>query len=497
MHKQHRTRKRIVGLGILLTTVVLHTPWVRPADPNDSSRDGFRWSPSISFSSGDHRFDLNVESRYRSESWNARTSSMTTFAGIRNRLGLKYSWKDRVTALVQGQQAFVGGLSAGSSGPGGLYRANTKDGDGNNANGFALQQGWLEYKPIEGLSLRGGRQGINLGTTLKYKERDWTYVKFQRESQRLIGTVAWSTAARSYDGGTTALDMKGYLLYGFAAQPTTGVFDIRGGYKPQNHVVFGGMDFTVKRGTWVHNTEFRSFFIGYLDTRDPDEVAGLFGPIRTYTLGGSVLGIYPLGPGKLDVLVWVAGQWGSYVGSTPSGVRDLDHAAWALLAEVGYQFALPFEPWLRTGVNVASGDGNPDDGKHNTFFNLLPTNHLYYGSLDQLAFQNLINWFAQFKFSPIPKVAVNFFVHRFWLMSDRDSVYSGTGAFNRSTLGFAAASSNGSGTVGTEIDVTATYQFNEHVGFTGGYSYMFGGPVYQTSSNRDTKWVFAEMLLKY
>ena len=135
--------------------------------------------------------------------------------------------------------------------------------------------------------------------------------------------------------------------------------------------------------------------------------------------------------------------------------------------------------------------------KHNTFFNLLPTNHLYYGHLDQLAFQNLINWFAQLKFSPLRKVGVNFFVHRFWLMSERDSVYSGTGAFNRSTLGFGAASSNGSRTVGTEIDVDVTYQFNKHVSFMGGYSYMFGGPVYKTSSNRDTKWFFAQMLLKY
>ncbi len=95
------------------------------------------------------------------------------------------------------------------------------------------------------------------------------------------------------------------------------------------------------------------------------------------------------------------------------------------------------------------------------------------------------------------KVGVNFFVHRFWLMSDRDSVYSGTGAFNRSTLGFVAASSNGSGTVGTEIDVDVSNQFNKHVIFKGGYSYLFGGPVYQTSSNRDTKWFFAQMLLKY
>ena len=86
-------------------------------------------------------------------------------------------------------------------------------------------------------------------------------------------------------------------------------------------------------------------------------------------------------------------------------------------------------PWLRTGVNAASGDDDPADDTHRTFFNVLSTNHLYYGYADQLAFQNLVNWFAQLRVKPAAKLLVEVFLHRFWLANENDGRYFGTSAF--------------------------------------------------------------------
>ncbi|MCH8856865.1 MAG: alginate export family protein [Proteobacteria bacterium] len=195
----------------------------------------------------------------------------------------------------------------------------------------------------------------------------------------------------------------------------------------------------------LDDTELTAFFLGYSDGRDPTDVVGLFGDIEIYTVGGSWIGVYPLGPGKFDVILWGALQFGSYTDSTSSGVRDLDHVAGALLAEFGYQ---PTEvwakPWLRAGVNFASGDSDSDDGSHNTFFNLLPTNHLYYGYADQLAFQNLVDLFLQLKLTPLPKVGIEIAFHQFWLHERKDLRYFGTGAFTRSALGLGGSSSSGS-----------------------------------------------------
>jgi hypothetical protein len=253
-----------------------------------------------------------------------------------------------------------------------------------------------------------------------------------------------------------------------------------------------------RRGTLIENTELGGFFVGYSDTRDPDEVTGLFGDVRVFTLGASALGVYPLGPGAADVLVWGAGQFGDYADTTPSGVRDLDHCAWAVIGEAGYRLTdWPGKPWLRTGVNAASGDGDPDDRAHRTFSNLLPTNHIYYGYADQLAFQNLVNWFAQLRLTALPGLDFELFVHRFWLFDDADGRYSGTGAFARDGLGFSRSPSNGSNDVGTEVDTVVSWQATAHVSFLAGFAYLWGGDAFAADPDRDTRWGFAQVTLRY
>ena len=120
-----------------------------------------------------------------------------------------------------------------------------------------LRQLWLDVKPIEGLGIRIGRQDINLGTEVMYPEGNWKYVKIKRGSQRLVGTVGWTHAERSNDGIRVAYDTGGHHLFAFAAQPTTGVFDIDDAYKRQGDILYGGLTWTVKRDTWLPNTELR------------------------------------------------------------------------------------------------------------------------------------------------------------------------------------------------------------------------------------------------
>jgi hypothetical protein len=447
--------------------------------------------PSIGISCGDHKLDISATSRFRTEFWDAFTHNTDTFYGIRTRVGARYSFQDAVILFGEFQDARIYGLGSQTSGAGALYRA-FGGGDGD-AKSDKMRQYWAEIRPIEGLSIRGGRQDIKLGTQALYPDANWKYLKVKRASQRLVGTVGWTHVERSNDAGSMAYDTEGYHFYAFGGKPTTGVFETGHAYETQNDIVYGGLSVTAKRNTWIDDTEIRGFFLGYSDDRSIGD-GGLPKDVEVYTLGFSAIGVYPMGPGNLDVLLWSAAQAGRYNGD--------DHFAGAAIGEFGYQLTEIYsKPWLRVGVNYASGDDG--NGNHNTFFNMLPTNHLYYGFADLLAFQNLVDVFAQVMFKPHEKVSVNVMFHQFYLANEDDMQYRGTGAFNKSVFGFPGRSSYGSSEYGKEIDTVVSVNLCKGVSLQGGYMHFFGDDVVEKQQENgdingtDVDFGYVQITLKY
>ena len=486
---QGRTGGAACRAVVFLTLILLALGGVGAARAaaEDQQSDGCFFTPSLGCEWGEHRVDLSLSTRLRAEYWRARTSKSDIFYAARTRVGLKYSYGSLLTLFGEFQDARLYSLSPNSSGIAGVYWTFSRG--ESDTDSQRIRQLWLDVRPIEGLGIRIGRQDIKLGTEVMYPEANWKYVKIQRGSQRLVGTVGWSHGERSNDGIRVSYDTGGHHLFAFAAQPTTGVFDIRDAYKRQSDINYGGLTWTIKRDTWLPNTEVRLFGLVYDDKRGVGD-GGLPDSVTIYTGGASVLGLYPLGPGTLDLLAWGAYQFGSFSG--------LDHSAGAAILEAGYQLSeLPLKPWFRLGVNYASGDDDLTDGDHNTFFNMLPTNHLYYGFADQWAFQNLVDWFAQLMLKPHDKVSVNLMLHQFYLANDNDNRYFGTGAFNKKIFGFGAQPSRGYGAGGTEIDAVVNYDFNKHLSIQGGYAYMWGRGIFNTSNNSNVSFGYLQLALKY
>jgi hypothetical protein len=478
-----------LAVALLAATFLLPSAaGASPATGQEQRTDGCRVTPSLGCVWGEHRVDLSLDTRLRAEYWRARTSKSDIFYAARTRVRLKYSYGTLLALFGEFQDARLWSLSPNSSGAAGIYRAFSRG--ESDVDSQRIRQLYLDLNPVDGLGIRIGRQDIKLGTEVMYPEANWKYVKIKRGSQRLVGTVGWTHVERSNDGIAFSYDTgAGHHLYGFAAQPTTGVFEVRDAYERQDDITYGGLTWTVKRDTWLPNTEIRLFGLVYDDKRSVGD-GGLPDSVTVYSGGAAVVGIYPIGPGSLDVLGWGAYQFGRYNG--------LDHSAGAAILEAGYQLSeLPLKPWFRVGVNYASGDGDPTDGDHQTFFNILPTNHLYYGFADQWAFQNLVDWFAQLLLKPHEKVRVNLMLHHFYLADDNDARYFGTGAFNKKVLGFGAQPSRGYGAGGTEIDAVASYNFNEHVSIEGGYAYMWGRGVFNTSNNRNVSFGYLQLALRY
>src|SRR5205085_2868514 len=106
------------------------------------------------------------------------------------------------------------------------------------------------------------------------------------------------------------------------------------------------------------------------DNRPPAIRAGDKAGIRIETVGGNYLQEMQAGPARVDALLWGAYQMGNW------GLQS--HEAHAYAAELGFQLpSAAWKPWLRFGYYLASGDGNSADGKHGTFFPLLPTPRIY------------------------------------------------------------------------------------------------------------------------
>jgi hypothetical protein len=460
--------------------------------------DGFHTTPHLGLRSGDHHADLKIEFRYRWEDWKAFAPHWSDFHGLRTRLAVDYRFKETLRLFVQGQQTAVLGLSSDASGAGGLYRAN--NGSDNDPSSVRPSQFFAELRPTPKSSILLGRSYINVGTSFAYDEAHWKFLKLKRLSQRLVGAVDWTNGARAADGISARLSFEGHHLHAFAAQPTTGVFVVdEDAYQRQKDVLFAGLHWTAERGTLLDDTELGAFFVAYQDHRDPRDVAGLFGDIDVYTFGGSWLGVYPLGPGRMDALLWGAIQFGDYedVGPT-SGTKRRDQLAGAVVAELGYQLPdIWSRPWLRAGVNWGSGDGDPDDGDRHTFFNLLPTNHLYYGYADQLALQNLVDLLFQLKLAPHPKVGIELTFHRFWLHDDDDSRWAGTGAFSRKNLGYVRNPSNGSTDVGRELDIAVSFSLARGVTLSAGFARFWGGDVFDGQPRTDAQFGYLQLVFKH
>ena len=280
--------------------------------------DGLHTAPSLYWMSGDHRVDVGAALRLRTELWDAFADDTEGFTGLRTRLRLQYAWKGRLAVAAELQDVRLWGMDPDGSGALANYR-NANDGR-RSASGTDLRILYVEAKPTATSFLRVGRQEVKLGVEVLYPEPDWRYLKAFRIGERILGGVGWSQEERAGDGIVADWDTGAHYLHAFAARPTTGVFAVETAYRPLRDVRYAGGSWTVKRGSWLPDTELGVFGLAYEDERDPDE-GGLAHGLQVYTLGAHWLGVYALGPGKLDAVLWGAGQFGTTTISTIGRAR--------------------------------------------------------------------------------------------------------------------------------------------------------------------------------
>lgn len=281
---------------------------------------------------------------------------------------------------------------------------------------------------------------------------------------------------RSFDGLRLAWDDPTWNITLTGARPTQGGFEVSA--NPELDVTLAGAAVTVKRIPSLPPLDARLFYVYYRDDRDhplkvdnrPQAVrAADHDAIALHTIGGHVVSVVDFGAGRLDFLAWVAGQLGDW------GVDD--QRAWAFAIESGSQWpTLVAAPWLRVGWDRSSGDGDPNDRRHQTFFQLLPTARTY----AQFPFYNLMNGsdaFLELLLTPIRDVSVRCDYHWLGLGSGNDLWYSGGGATNSTIFGYAGAPADGHRDLAQVVDVSASVRLLPELTVGAYYGHAFGGDV--------------------
>lgn len=378
-----------------------------------------------------------------------------------------------------GQYAQFGNLPEQAFGPGplgtgGAYFDASQD--------TASHQVYLKYLNARfkgvapGLDLLVGRFGYASGGESPSGQPKIEAVKRQRVDSRLIGEFEWSIYQRSFDGARADWRRGLYHVTGSWLRPTQGGFEEDANVHVAEVNVLAGT-LNARPGAWLPRTDAQVFVYHYNDDREvtarPDNTGLPASEIDVgiTTFGATLASAWPATGGEVDTLLWVALQAGDWYGD--------DHGGWSLAAEAGYQFTdAAWKPWLRAGLNLSSGDNDPDDGKHGTFFQMLPTARKY--SLSTVYTQmNLRDLFVQALLRPSTSLGIRVDLHGLALMDSEDRWYFGSGVTQRTGTGFGygTRASNGETAFGTVFEGSADYTINPHWSVNAYAGWIRGGAV--------------------
>ena len=319
------------------------------------------------------------------------------------------------------------------------------------------------------VSLKLGRQELSYG------------------DERLVGAFDWNNIGRVFDAAKLRYDNTHFWLDGFVGRVVI----------PDDHNLNLANDYDffselyLSSRSWCPVQETQFYFLarntggGSPTTLGAGLPALLNGasPRDIYTLGTRVKSI----PGRLgpwDYSLELAGQFGRYKDSVAG--PSLEQRAYAAHAAAGYTFtAAAGKPRLGLEYDFSSGDGNSTDGTHETFDNLFPTNHRFYGYMDLFSWQNMHNLRATASIKPLSPLTLTLDGHLFWLADTHDNFYTVSGgkrpaAAVGSGMGFAINPGYGN-YVGSEVDLTLQWTIRPYASAQAGIGRFFVGD-YVTSS---------------
>jgi len=367
-----------------------------------------------------------------------------------------------------------------------------RKGDGPEADAFDLHQAYVtvgDHKEFP-LSIKIGRQELSYG------------------EERLIGAFGWNNIGRVFDAAKVRWQNELFGADFFTSRPVI----------PEDEKFNVDNDYDYLSGVYANTLMVpKNTLEVYFLARNASRQAATAAPSPQfpqpsardiYTVGGR-LKSKPGDLGPWDYTLEGAYQFGDFVDARLAGAPRLDQDAFMVTVQGGYTFAgLWGAPRLGVEYDYASGDSNPNDNKHETFENLFPTNHKFYGYMDFFSLQNIHDLRGIFQIKPHPRLSLAIEGHGFWLADTHDNIYSVGGGPRGGLAATPAGTGYGinpaySNFVGTELDVIAGYAVTRFAQLEAGYGHFFTGDYVQQSLHssafgaRDANYVYVQATLNF
>lgn len=310
-----------------------------------------------------------------------------------------------------------------------------------NLNAWDLKLAYAQFGDPESqwISVRVGRQLINYNNTI-------------------LADSEWRNQARSYDAVVTNLHYDRFRVGVFAASAVVPLAEGISHHLDGSNLygAYGGVE------RLIPNSVLEPFVLWRVQ---PDVEVETAAKLKTGRQDEKAFGARFKGTAanNLDYsLEWI-GERGS---DGPNGID-----AWGTSLGAGYRIEpMRWKPRVFWQYDYASGDKNPNDGKHGTFDTMYPTAHDRFGITDQFGWQNIAAQRVGLTIEPRHRWTITGQYLDFWLASATDALYNTSGgAIVRDTTGK-------SGThIGREADIYTWYELNRHVNVGVGIGHLMGG----------------------
>jgi hypothetical protein len=459
--------------------------------------------------SGTNKVAWSGSVRSRLEFWDwfeANANSDYAFSGSTVKLGARRQMKNMDWQIELEAPVLLGlpddAIAPGAQGQLGLgatYYA-AKD-DGRNRAMIFPKQAFIRFKNLDPQgkqSLRIGRMEFSDGAETTPANATLAALKRDRISQRILGPFGFTHVGRSFDGINYVYTGKRDNITFLGAVPTRGAFQVDG---------WGNLPIGVFYGAYTRSLpgkqsagDLRLFGMYYHDWRAVLKTDNR--PLAVRRADADKIGIGMIGAhylrsqetaaGNMDLLfwgVWQGGSWGL-----------LDHRAEAASVEAGFQPAVlkNLKPWIRFGAHHGSGDSNPVDNKHETFFQVLPTARVY----ARFPFYNLMNnqdAFAELILRPHSKLSLRSDFHWLRLAHSADLWYQGGGAYQPWTFGYSGRASNGNRGLARLFDISGEWQVSPRATAGIYYAHVQGAQVTESiyPSGKNANYAFLEVTYKF
>jgi len=282
-------------------------------------------------------------------------------------------------------------------------------------------------------------------------------------NQRLVGPLDWTNVGRSWDAARLKMDTKTNSFHVWSSVSSEGDDDLKNESENTNEVFFNGIYETYK------GLDFASIDLYYLSVLDVTSNASP----KLHTFGTRLAKAPKRAKEGADYGVELAMQTGKAGESVDANGDKIDvtFGGMAGILEAGYTFNAGLPMRLGGEFSVGTGDKSSTDDSVETFRNMYPTNHLFYGQADLISLQNAVigGLFYQMFFNDAADLKLGYIYAQ--KETSGDSWYDVTGAGTKDALITGSSEKQ----LFHEIDATLALNLRKTFSFEYGLSYVMRG----------------------